>query len=136
MANEQEKPGKDMAVDMVKEAAKVIAGSLLACVAVGAMKSVVTKLTTIDHEKNSLTGKSELHPTEDSTSLSKVDTDAVKTEGQVSKDSVSGIDGKVQADETNAKAATVDATALEAGAQAVRTKAGASDIELKLLKMT
>ena len=35
-----------------------------------------------------------------------------------------------------AKAATGEATAAESGAQAVRTKAGASDIEVKALKIT
>ena len=42
----------------------------------------------------------------------------------------------IRAAETEAKASTGEATAAEAGAQAVRTKAGASDIEVKALKIT
>jgi hypothetical protein len=46
------------------------------------------------------------------------------------------VDGAVKASETEARAATEEATAADSGASALRTKAGASDIEVKALIMT
>ena len=43
--------------------------------------------------------------------------------------------GKVDAAETNAKASTSEATASDSGASALKTKAGATDVATKGLKL-
>lgn len=104
--------------------------------AVAAASAILAKLLVTNVKESDLTGDKELKPTEDETTISKVETAASETEGKLAKDGVSAQDASVKALETEAKAATGEATAAESGAQALRTKAGASDIEVKALKMT
>ncbi|MDR3301896.1 MAG: hypothetical protein LBT01_05105 [Spirochaetaceae bacterium] len=113
-----------------------IAGSLLASMVVGAAASIITSLIVTDVDEKDLSGKKELHPTHDKTSVSSVEAGATETNGKVAQDSVSGTNGEIKASETEARALTGEATAAESGASALRTKAGASDIETKALKLT
>jgi hypothetical protein len=83
-----------------------------------------------------MAGDTEVHPTSDETCISTVNTNGEETDGVLSQDSVEGASGEVKASEVEAAADSGEATAMDSGATAVRTKAGASDIETKALKMT
>ena len=93
-------------------------------------------LTATNHKMSDITGDTDLKPTEDKVSISKVEASAKDTDAALAKDEVTGKDGDLSAMQTEAAASTGEATALESGAAAARTKAGAADIETKGLKMT
>jgi hypothetical protein len=133
MANSSLDPGTEAAIKAEVAPLIVSAGitAAVALVAGGIAMLIGTNIKTSD-----MTGDSEIVPTKDETSISKVDTAASETDGRLSQQEVAGAEGAVKADETEARALTGEATASEAGATAVRTKAGASDIEVKALKMT
>ncbi|MDR0554224.1 MAG: hypothetical protein LBG76_05425 [Treponema sp.] len=122
--------------EAIEEVVEVIAGSELAYMVVGVAASIVMNLVVTDMEKRSLTGKKEFHPTQDETTMSKVEATAKDTDASLGKDEVTAKDGDLSANRTDAAASTGEATALDGGATAVRTKAGAADIETKSLKMT
>jgi hypothetical protein len=98
--------------------------------------AVLSKLLVTDVEENSLTGKKELHPTEDSMAVSKVETAASEKDGKLSQDTVSAQKGDLGASNTDAAALDTEAKAADTGASAARTKAGAADIATKALNMT
>jgi hypothetical protein len=81
-------------------------------------------------------GDKELHPTVTATNLSESNVAVSSAEGKLSHDEVHAQQGEVKASTLDATAQDGEATALESGASAVRTKAGATDIEMKALKMT
>lgn len=120
----------------IQEVVKPIVMSVGAFALAAAVGAVVSKLVVTNAKESGLTGDKEMKPTEDTMAVSKVETAATETEGQLSKDGVSAQEGSVKAAETEAKAAAGEATAAESGATALRTKAGASDIEAKALKIT
>ncbi|MDR2759471.1 MAG: hypothetical protein LBB78_08820 [Spirochaetaceae bacterium] len=96
----------------------------------------IAGLIAINYKSRTMAGDTEIHPTANATKLSKVETTATETEGKLAYDKVAGVNGEVKAQETEALAAAIEALAMESGASACRTKAGASDIETKALKMT
>ncbi|MDR3356764.1 MAG: hypothetical protein LBO04_06205 [Spirochaetaceae bacterium] len=108
-----------------------LAGALVA-----AAGAALLDLITTNHESDTPFGKQELHPTGEDTTMADSEVTGAATEGTMAKDEVSAANGEVKAAETEARATTGEATALTGGAAAVRTKAGASDIEVKALKMT
>jgi hypothetical protein len=133
MADSSLDPNMEAAIK-AEVAPLIVSAGITAAVAfaTGAIAMLVgTNIKTSD-----MTGDEEIVPTKDETSISKVDTAANETDGKLSQQEVSGAEGAVKADETEARALTGEATASEAGATAVRTKVGASDIEVKALKMT
>lgn len=121
---------------MIEDVVEVIGGSALAMAVTAAAGKIISSLVVTDVEETNLAGKKELHPTQDSTSVSKTDVAASETEGKIDQQGVAAQSGEVKASNTEAAAQTGDATALESGAIAARTKAGAADIETKALKMT
>ena len=124
-------PDTEKAIQEVVRPIVMSAGAFALVAAVGA---VISKLVVTNIKESGLTGDKEMKPTEDTMTVSKVETAATETEGQLSKDGVAAQDGSVKAAENEAKAATGEAA--ESGATALRTKAGASDIEAKALKIT
>lgn len=120
----------------IQNAVRPIIVSVAATSLVAVAGAVISKLLVTNVKKSGLTGEKHLMPTEEKTAISKVETAASETEGSLAKDSLAAQDGSIKAAETEAKAATGEATAAESGATALRTKAGASDIEVKALKIT
>jgi hypothetical protein len=115
----------------IEDVTEMIAGSVLAQAVAGLAIATIKQLVVTDVEKSDVTGKKELHPTEDETSVSKVDTEATQTTGSVSEDKVAGMNGEVQADDTQADVLTTDAKATNTGASAVEPKAGALKTEVR-----
>jgi hypothetical protein len=90
----------------------------------------------INYKSSTMAGDVGIHPTNNDTSISKVETSAAAADGKIAQDTLAGVNGELKASETEARALTSEATAVTSGAAALRTKAGASDIEVKALKMT
>jgi hypothetical protein len=103
---------------------------------VGGLTAAIASLVVTNYKKSDLTGDTEMRPTEDTVAMSKSEAAASETEGKLAQDTVAGANGEVKASETEARAMTGEATAADSGATALRTKAGASDVEVKALKMT
>ena len=122
--------------ELLKSAAGPIVTSAASIALVAGLSAVVEKLTTTNYKSSGLTGDKEIHPTEDSAAISKVETSAKDTDASMAKDELKVKDGDLSAAKTDANALTTEATAAESGAAAARTKAGAADIETKGLKMT
>jgi hypothetical protein len=96
----------------------------------------IAALIAVNYKSRTMAGDNGVHPTNNETGISTVKTSGVETDGALALDTVEGANGNVKASETEALAVTGEATALDSGASALRTKAGASDIETKALKMT
>jgi hypothetical protein len=130
-----------MEIDADTQAAiKKITEPIIKSVGVGAAVAVaagiIASLIVTNYKNSSLKGETELHPTRDDASMSKVETSAKDTDASLGKDEVTAKDGDLSATRTDAAASSGGATAAESGATAARTKAGAADIETKALKMT
>ena len=121
------------------ESVVAVVGPLIASAAVGALvneaMSAIAKLTATNQHHSDPTGDHDILPTKRETVLQKNETTGTSTKQSMANDDVSAQKGTVGAAQTDAKANISEATASEAGATAVRTKAGASDIETKGLKM-
>jgi hypothetical protein len=113
----------------------LIAAPLAGMLVAAATEAILDAITT-NHESDTAVGKQELHPTGEDTTMAASEVTGAATEGTLAKDEVAAANGEVKAAETEARASTAEASALTGGAVAVRTKAGASDIEVKALKMT
>jgi len=103
---------------------------------VGGAMALISQLVVTNFKESDVTGDKGMHPTTDEANMSKVDAGAQSTDGALMKDKVSGMDGDVAGNKNEAGLMADEASAMDMGATAVRTKAGASDIETKLLKMT
>jgi hypothetical protein len=121
---------------VIKDAVLPIVTSALSSAVAGAAMAVIAKLVVTNYRESNITGDTEMHPTKDESSLSKVETSAIDTDASLGKDEVTAKDGDLSAMRTDAAASNGEATALDGGATAARTKAGAADIETKALKMT
>jgi hypothetical protein len=122
--------------EAVKNAVSPLLISIGATCGAALAGGAIAALIAINYKSRTMAGDTEIHPTSNETDISKVETAAAETEGKLAQDTVAGINGEVKASETEARAQTGEATALDSGASALRTKAGASDIEVKALKMT
>jgi hypothetical protein len=111
-------------------------GSALAAGLVAAAATAILDMIATNDETDTMAGKNEVHPTGNATSISDVDVVGAGTKGKLAGDEVTGVGGEVTASDTEAAASTMEATAADTGATAARTKAGASDIEVKALKIT
>ena len=125
---------KAVGVEVMKAAGPIIASVGVTALVEEVLSEVVKHLATNQH-KSDATGDHDIHPTKQETSGQRNDTSASGTDESLAHDDVSSQKGEIDAAETEGKAATGEATASESGASAVRTKAGASDIETKGLKM-
>jgi hypothetical protein len=113
-----------------------IIGSSMAAGLVAAAGAAIMEMVAINYHSSTMAGDTSIKPTDDDTTISKVETAVTETEGKVAQDKVAATEGEVKASEVEARASSGEATALDSGATAARTKAGAADIETKALKMT
>jgi len=128
------KVDEDLKKDIVAGVTSII-GTATALVAVAVAGKIADFIVT-NTTRSNLAGDMSIHPTEDTVAISKVETAASEVEGKLAQDKVNAVAGDVKASELDAAAATAEATAADTGATALRTRGGASDIEVKVLKMT
>jgi hypothetical protein len=98
--------------------------------------ALASVFTPTNMHTSGIIGDKEMHPTMTETNISESNVAVSSAEGKISHDEVHAQQGEVKASTLDATAQDGEATALESGASAVRTKAGATDIEMKALKMT
>ncbi|MDR2865196.1 MAG: hypothetical protein LBV68_06290 [Spirochaetaceae bacterium] len=129
--------------ELDKETTQIIIGAVAPLIAsavfavgVATAEAIIEMVAATNYEDKGLTGNTEIHPTSDQVNISSSDVAASDKEGKLSHDTVSAQSGDIAAAATDADAANAEATAADSGATALRTKAGASDIEVKALKMT
>lgn len=104
--------------------------------AISAVAMGVLQATTItNYENKNVIGNKKVAPTDDKTSLESRESSGVSNDSSLSKDDVSAQKGEVDAAETEGKASTSEATASDCGASALKTKAGATDIATKGIKL-
>lgn len=113
--------------DSIKKVAKGLA--------LGIAAKLIGNLLATSYEKQSIKGKEERHATESETALQKDANQASKTEKNLSDDSVSAQKGNVKASNTDGNLQQADAKGMDSGASACMTKAGATDIAAKGLKL-
>ena len=124
----------DLKKDIIEGVTPIIATA--ATLVAGAVISKIAEYIATNITRSGLAGDINIHPTEDTVAISKVEAAASEVEGKLAQDKVNAVAGDVKASELEATAAGAEATAADSGASALRTKAGASDIEVKALKMT
>ena len=143
-SEEQEKPDGDPVVSEEKDKSKdtlviKVAAQTCATVASIAVKSAFVSsslaATVTNYDKKDFTGNKTVSPTNDETSLESRESTGVDNDSSLAKDDVAAQKGEVDAAETEGKAATTEATAADSGASALKTKAGATDIATKGIKL-
>ena len=143
-SEEQEKPKGDTVVSDEKDKSKdtlviKVAAQTCATVASIAVKSAFVSsslaATVTNYDKKDFTGNKTVSPTNDETSLESRESTGVDNDSSLAKDDVAAQKGEVDAAETEGKAATTEATAADSGASALKTKAGATDIATKGIKL-
>ena len=143
-SEEQEKPKGDTVVSEEKDKSKdtlviQVAAQTCATVASIAVKSAFVSsslaATVTNYDKKDFTGNKTVSPTNDETSLESRESTGVDNDSSLAKDDVAAQKGEVDAAETEGKAATTEATAADSGASALKTKAGATDIATKGIKL-
>ena len=143
-SEEQEKPKGDTVVSEEKDKSKdtlviKVAAQTCATVASIAVKSAFVSsslaATVTNYDKKDFTGNKTVSPTNDETSLESRESTGVDNDSSLAKDDVVAQKGEVDAAETEGKAATTEATAADSGASALKTKAGATDIATKGIKL-
>ena len=144
VSEEQEKPKGDTVVSEEKDKSKdtlviKVAAQTCATVASIAVKSAFVSsslaATVTNYDKKDFTGNKTVSPTNDETSLESRESTGVDNDSSLAKDDVAAQKGEVDAAETEGKAATTEATAADSGASALKTKAGATDIATKGIKL-
>ena len=115
------------------------AGKACSQIALSAVSSIATSIlmsaTVTNYEEKKLTGNKIVTPTNDETSLESRESTGVDNDSSLAKDDVAAQKGEIDAAETEGKAATTEATAADSGASALKTKAGATDIAAKGIKL-
>ena len=143
-SEEQEKPKGDTVVSEEKDKSKdtlviKVAAQTCATVASIAVKSAFVSsslaATVTNYDKKDFTGNKTVSPTNDETSLESRESTGVDNDSSLAKDDVVAQKGEVDAAETEGKATTTEATAADSGASALKTKAGATDIATKGIKL-
>ena len=143
-SEEQEKPKGDTVVSEEKDKSKdtlviKVAAQTCATVASIAVKSAFVSsslaATVTNYDKKDFTGNKTVSPTNDETSLESRESTGIDNDSSLAKDDVAAQKGEVDAAETEGKAATTEATAADSGASALKTKAGATDIATKGIKL-
>ena len=118
----------------VSEAVKVCSQIALSAVS-SIATSILMSATVTNYEEKKLTGNKIVTPTNDETSLESRESTGVDNDSSLAKDDVAAQKGEIEAAETEGKAATTEATAADSGASALKTKAGATDIAAKGIKL-
>lgn len=118
----------------VSEAVKVCSQIALSAVS-SIATSILMSATVTNYEEKKLTGNKIVTPTNDETSLESRESMGVDNDSSLAKDDVAAQKGEIDAAETEGKAATTEATAADSGASALKTKAGATDIAAKGIKL-
>ena len=118
----------------VSEAVKVCSQIALSAVS-SIATSILMSATVTNYEEKKLTGNKIVTPTNDETSLESRQSTGVDNDSSLAKDDVAAQKGEIDAAETEGKAATTEATAADSGASALKTKAGATDIAAKGIKL-
>ena len=118
----------------VSEAVKVCSQIALSAVS-SIATSILMSATVTNYEEKKLTGNKIVTPTNDETSLESRESTGVDNDSSLAKDDVAAQKGEIDAAETEDKAATTEATAADSGASALKTKAGATDIAAKGIKL-
>lgn len=118
----------------VSEAVKVCSQIALSAVS-SIATSILMSATVTNYEEKKLTGNKIVTPTNDETSLESRESTGVDNDSSLAKDDVAAQKGEIDAAETEGKAATTEATAADSGASALKTKAGATDIAAKGIKL-
>lgn len=118
----------------VSEAVKVCSQIALSAVS-SIATSILMSATVTNYEEKKLTGNKIVTPTNDETSLESRESTGVDNDSSLAKDDVAAQKGEIDATETEGKAATTEATAADSGASALKTKAGATDIAAKGIKL-
>ena len=118
----------------VSEAVKVCSQIALSAVS-SIATSILMSATVTNYEEKKLTGNKIVTPTNDETSLESRESTGVDNDSSLAKDDVAAQKGEINAAETEGKAATTEATAADSGASALKTKAGATDIAAKGIKL-
>lgn len=118
----------------VSEAVKVCSQIALSAVS-SIATSILMSVTVTNYEEKKLTGNKIVTPTNDETSLESRESTGVDNDSSLAKDDVAAQKGEIDAAETEGKAATTEATAADSGASALKTKAGATDIAAKGIKL-
>jgi hypothetical protein len=122
--------------DAVKEAVSPQLISIGATYGAALVGGAIAALIAINYKTSTMAGDTTIHPTNNQTDISKVETAATEVEGKLTKDGVKAKDGDLSAAQTDAKALTTDAKALDSGASAAQPKAGALDVKAKALVMS
>lgn len=116
-----------------------VAAQTCATVASIAVKSIFVSsslaATVTNYDKKDFTGNKTVSPTNDETSLESRESTGIDNDSSLAKDDVAAQKGEVDAAETEGKTATTEATAADSGASALKTKAGATDIATKGIKL-
>lgn len=118
----------------VSEAVKVCSQIALSA-ATAVISNLLLSTTVTNYEEKKLSGNKVVTPTNDETSLESRESTGVDNDSSLAKDDVSAQKGELDAAETEGKAATTEATAADSGASALKTKAGATDIAAKGIKL-
>ena len=118
----------------VSEAVKVCSQIALSAVS-SIATSILMSATVTNYEEKKLTGNKIVTPTNDETSLESRESTGVDNDSSLAKDDVAAQKGEIDAAETEGKAATTEAAAADSGASALKTKAGATDIAAKGIKL-
>ena len=118
----------------VSEAVKVCSQIALSAVS-SIATSILMSATVTNYEEKKLTGNKIVTPTNDETSLESRESTGVDNDSSLAKDDVAAQKGEIDAAETEGKAATTEDTAADSVASALKTKAGATDIAAKGIKL-
>ena len=106
-----------------------------ACASISLTAISAVAMGVTNYENKNVIGNKKVAPTDDKTSLESRESSGVSNDSSLSKDDVSAQKGEVDAAETEGKASTSEATASDSGASALKTKAGATDIATKGIKL-
>lgn len=104
-------------------------------VAMALATNILMSMSITNYEEKKLSGNKVVTPTNDETSLESKESTGVDNDSSLAKDDVVVQKGELDATETEGKAATTEATAADSGASALKTKAGATDIAAKGIKL-
>jgi hypothetical protein len=117
--------------EIIKDMTAPILKCAIAAAGVAAISTAAKKLAAVNYEEKKLTGNKSLHPTEDTTVLSKSEKLAKSSRNAVQDESVSANRSELKAQSTDAAASDSDAKAMDSGASAAQPKSGALQVYTK-----
>jgi len=126
-------PNVDMSA--IRGAIAGVVASAAVAAAVSWAFSKVASIAATNRMIRDVSGNRQLSPTDDEANLSEKEANGSASKSTLAHDDFDAQKGHVEASSTEAQAANTTASASDSGAVAARTKAGASDIETKALKL-